>query len=290
MINRCPNCQQPLLPDDVACWQCGTRLEPAVESDGEGAVRDQWVGEEGGLLTDKGGNIQVTAIYTALTVGITALLLIVIWQLQQAPLSQVSFRDAIPIGYQVAVDRQTRISFDIPRSWQGLDPLVAEERAILDGYLTSREKVFSEAIQPWEELLGNLDLIYLAVPEEGFEAGQSAFVIVLGSQDLANVSEDVLQALVTQADWLTVRQMIYVEDSDKSHLRLDFVTFPLDAERQAAFSGFVYLCSQQIVSGREKGVILAVCIPRRTNQSSLEVRNAQALRDNVLESFQYLQK
>ncbi|MDJ0753793.1 MAG: zinc ribbon domain-containing protein [Ardenticatenaceae bacterium] len=289
-MNRCPNCQQPLLPDDVVCWQCGTRLEPAAEPEVETTIQDQWVSEGGGLLTDKAGNTQVTVVYTALTAGIMALLLLVIWQLQRAPLSQVSFRDAIPIGYQVAVDQQTRITFDMPRSWQGLDPLVAEERSILDGYLTSQDKVFSEAIQPWEDLLGSLDLMYLAVPEAKFEAGQSAFVIVLGSQDLANLSEEVLQTLVTQADWLTVRQMMYVEDSDKSHLRLDFVTFPLDAERQAVFSGFVYLCSQQIVSGREQGVILAVCIPQRTSQSSLEVRNAQALRDNVLESFQYLRK
>lgn len=227
--------------------------------------------------------------YSGLTIGLVVLLLLVINRLQTAPLSQVSFGDTIPVGYKVVSDEARQLSFDLPRGWQTLDPLNAEDRAELERFLADFDLVLQEAVQPWGETAGDLELSYLALPTSAWRPGLDPFVVVVRSERLANLPPERLILMAEQFPWLPVRQVSYVEDNDKSHVSVDLVTFPLDESRQAEFSGYIYLCSQQLVSRPQTALLLAVCLPQNGNQTALQSRNDQTLRENVRESFQFLE-
>lgn len=289
-MNRCPTCQQPLLPDDTACWQCGTAVTPPEEVEEPPAppVRSSW------LATDGGGSLPLvrspvaTTIYSVMTASLLVIFLLVVNRLQSAPLSQVSFGDTIPVGYQVVTDSGLQVSFDIPQNWRAFDPLRPADRPTLEQFLENHELILEEATQPWGALAGDLELLLLTLPDETWQPGQSSFVVVVRSQALANMTPEAVMLMPEQAPWLTLRQISYIEDNDKSHVSVDLVTYPLDEERQANFSGFVYLCSQQLVSRSEAALLLAICQPQSATQTPLQGRNARAMRENVLESFEFL--
>ncbi len=110
MIALCPRCRQPVLPDDTSCWQCGAPLAAADPSTDPAAAAP--------------ARLSPFAVYSAVTLVLVLLALVLLRQLGRQPLLQIVPGYARPAGWVTVTPPDRAFTLDLPPTWgQASGPL-----------------------------------------------------------------------------------------------------------------------------------------------------------------------
>ncbi len=284
-MEKCPNCRQPVLPDDVFCWRCGTRLPLVQEEEEEPHLGLTWFEDGGGIAADIQKLPGAPVVYGFVTVVLIVLLWITWRLLAAAPLAQVSFGDLIPVGFRVVTAADRRFTFNLSRQWQTFDKISDPDGLAV--FLAGAPALFQDALRPLSLQAEDLEIIFAAHGGERFSPLESGFLLVARSARLNRLSPGMAEVAARQARWLPLTRVEIVEDAGKSHLRIDFFNQPADPPADIIVSGIPVSCSQQFVPGARESLLLTVCSPNRSGAGVASL-NDRAVRDGVMESFEYL--
>lgn len=241
METRCPNCQQPLLSGDTACWQCGWQLAEPVPAAADATV-----------LSAPPARAQVPAlwIYAALTAFLVIMAGILLHQLGKQPLVQVSAGGRMPADWQRVTTHGRTLTLDLPPGWTWLDQEDPSQADAFAALLARRQGLLS-LTYPLGRQDPNAALIFAAAPAAVIDlAAEPVTLVVIRSPVLSRLSAEAALATVAEADVELVdgRQ---VPNYDKTH-----TSFLL--EMDVAGVGRVR-CRQQFFHDEPDSLLLAVC-------------------------------
>ncbi len=256
MEKRCPNCHQPMLPEDTACWQCGWQ-DVALRTTTTAAASPVSLPAATSTLAVPAG-----ALYAAFTVFLVGLALILLRQLGQQPLVQVSAGGRLLPGWQRVTTYQKTLTLDLPPGWNWVDQ-ENPQQAVDDAALLAQRAELLALTYPLGRLDANASILLVAAPAAEMGLPATVTLVVIRSPILSQITAE--QAIVTvqqaDVDLVDARQS---PNYDKTH-----TSFLLEMETGA--SGRVR-CRQQFFHGEADSLLLAVCgSPAEFRQHAQEV-------------------
>lgn len=242
MEKRCPNCHQPLLLEDTACWQCGWQGGEPETMAATTAVTS--------LATDRGAfAVPASALYTAFTVFLVGLALLLLRQLGQQPLVQVSAGGRMPAGWQRVTTHEQTLTLDLPSGWMWLDQENPQQATDYEALLAQRRALLA-LTYPLGRVDANASILLAAAPAAEIGPAAPVTLVVIRSPILSQITAE--QAiLAVQEAGVEVVDARQLPNYDKTH-----TSFLLEMESEAW--GRVR-CRQQFFHDEADSLLLAVC-------------------------------
>lgn len=276
MVDRCPNCDKPILPTDVVCWHCGYQLprkasaatpKHQVPVDSRQTAAREQVGAPGDY------DWRALAVYGLLTLVIVVALWLIMRSLSRQPIL-VSSADFDFGGQWVTVtDADLRYTLSIPTEWQWIDLAYGDQSELLS-MVTARQAYINHALRPLRDLAGEVETVGLAVGARNLDEEQPMpFLLIAQSERLSGVEAQFVLDLVDDGSFLIADQTIDTHLAGQTQARFSVLDQPN-----------AYQCRHLFVTGEGKpGYLVAGCAPQHrfaTMQSDL---------DDILNSFQLLE-
>ena len=273
MTINCPNCKQSVLPDDTSCWHCGAPLTPVQKQPDEQETaaqkREEWLLQPAGidaLSTDV--KPSPTVVYTLMTAVVITAAFLLLSRLSQPPLVQVPVSHILPAGWSALTIGDYDMTVELPDSWETVEVTTAEQQRIFTEQLESAG-YGSQPLLPFSRLYDDLTLRFYAYKNESIADGP--FMLIVTSDQLQPLPYEEVDAAVEQnRDRLgyTIFQQEIIENANRSHYALGIAIEPLR-------------CRQQLITGRDVGIILAICTPQQSFTAEREVI------EDIYASFEY---
>lgn len=246
MTQRCTNCNQLLLDDDTACWQCG---QPVMGGGANtGAARATAAPKPSQPTTD----VPALLVYSILTVVVILLALAVTIYLGRQPLVQATSQRA-PDGWLLVANVNRDFTLIQPENWMMVDADASDQPDDPLNQVLDRNPIYATVLAPLGELTDELYTLYIAASEPLTTTRPGAFLVVVRSRTLNQLTpDDALRraAALAEANGLTLYNAEYVDNYDKSHVYLNLL-IPTEA-------GLLH-CQQQFIPGRGDSLLLSAC-------------------------------
>lgn len=276
MSDRCPNCDKPVLPDDVVCWHCGHQLpKRAAAAPPKQQASGKTLGpiEREQTTAPAEYNWRALLVYGVLTLAILVALWLVMRSLSTRPVL-VSGAGFDTGGDWVRVtDADLRYTVAIPTEWQWIDPADGDQNGAL-ARTTARQTYVNRALRPLGEFAGDTETAALAVGTRSLEeTNPQPFLLVARSERLRGATPQTVLDVLDEAAF---------QISEKS------IDTHLAGQPQARFTATdqanAYQCRHLFVTGEDKpGYLVAACAPQDRFGAMQRDLN------NILDSFQLLE-
>ena len=276
MVDRCPNCDKPILSTDVVCWHCGYQLPkkatpapPKVRAGRE--LPGTNTREQAAMAADY--DWRALLIYGLLTVAIIIALWLVMRSLSRQPVLVSSAGFDFGGEWVTVTDADLRYTLSIPTDWQWID-LALRDQSELMSRVMARQTYVNRAWRPVGDLAGDAAIVGLAVGSRSLEeTDPQPFLLIGQSERLGGANpEAVLDAL------------------DDASFQISEISIDtrLAGQPQSRFTAMdqpnAYQCRYLFVTGEDKpGYLVAACAPQ--NRYGTLQRDL----DDILDSFQLLQ-
>ncbi len=248
MEKRCPDCHQPLLLEDTACWQCGWQ-SGAVATAAPSSLPHAIGAPAVPVSALPVSALSVSALYGLITVLLVGLALILLRQLGQQPLVQVSAGGRMPPGWQRVTTYQQTLTLDLPPGWAWVDQENPQQAAAYVALLAQRAELLA-LTYPLGRLAPGASILLAAAPAAEVSLAAPVTLVVIRSSILSQTTAEQALVAVQQADvdLVDARQ---APNYDKTH-----TSFLLEMETA---SGERVRCRQQFFRQEIDSLLLAVC-------------------------------
>jgi hypothetical protein len=263
MDQRCPHCDQLILPDDTVCWQCGRAL---VEARRTATAREGW------QATSRELQLSPLRFYGSLTLLLVLAALLLTAFLGRQPRLQAAITD-LPAGWVWIREDNHDFTLFLPETWELLSPTGENQQESMDLLVESTPELRASLL-PLGALDREMHTTFYATGPLQDQAGTRGLILVARSRALNQLSPSELQSVATAsaADLnVTMQEARQVEHFDKSHVFLD-VLVETDAGPLR--------CQQQFHPGALEILIVTACAPQ-------EARYQETI-TAILSSFQRL--
>jgi hypothetical protein len=257
MLSHCPNCQQPVLPDDTTCWQCGAKLaykpaasttpssrankRPATATDRLLALNRRWVRDDGEEVVF----IRPGLVYGLLTLFSFLFLVGSLWGLSSAPLVQITAAELPPAGWESLTIGNYEYTLDLPTQWQVWRADRPEDGPFLTAGDTPEVHLTQQPLRglanEWETILWGSE-----------PTGElRAYVVVARTPAFVSDYEQLLQ--LAQQQQLAPPTRLFSSDLTENGRRTHL---------WAQISREPFRCRQQLVNGYPYALLLTSCVPQ----------------------------
>lgn len=257
MLSHCPNCQQPVLPDDTTCWQCGAKLadkpaalpttsagakkRPSTATDRLLALNRRWVRDDGEEVVF----IRPGLVYGVLTLLSFLFLVGSLWGLSSTPLVQITAAELPPAGWETLTIGNYEYTLDLPSQWQ----LWRADRPEDVPFLTAGD---APEVQLTQHPLRGLATEWETILWGSEPTGELRAYVVVARTPAFTVDYEQLRQLARQQPIDPQAHLFssgITENGRRTHLAADISWEP-------------FRCRQQLVNGYPYALLLTSCVPQ----------------------------
>jgi hypothetical protein len=262
---RCAVCDQLLLEDDTACWQCGAAVAPRGEAAAT-VAEPEWPSPR------QQRELSPRSVYLGLTVLVIGAALLVTAYLSRQPRAEID-RSALPPGWVWVRGGSAQFTLMLPQRWEVISARSEGQEDNLDRMIDDSAEL-SSALQPLGEVDTSLRPLFYGQGPLVDVPWESGLVLVARSRNLNQLEDGEIAALARQL----AQEMALDLDAAREvrNFEQSYVYLSLTDEAPAA----PRRCQQQIYPGQTEALLVVACArPDERFQETV---------DQILGSFQRL--